>query len=68
MALMKEWQHERIHEPPDNGGRVRDTVTFQMREPLCRIPGTERAMRGLLRGLFDHRHRRLEDRHSPAPR
>ena len=63
MLAMREWQHERVLEAVDEGCLVRDTVTFEVREPLARIPGVQRAVGGLLRGLFNHRHRRLTLRH-----
>ena len=64
LAVMKEWQHERTLEPTDAGCVVRDTLTFEMREPLSRVPGAERVMRGLVTLLFHHRHGSLGRRHS----
>jgi ligand-binding SRPBCC domain-containing protein len=50
MPSLRGWRHERILEPTDDGCLIRDTVTFEVPEPLSRVPRMQRAVGGLLRG------------------
>lgn len=62
MLSMRSWQHERTVEPsPGEQASVRDRLTFELRRPLARIPGSHRFAEAIVRRLFRHRHRRLRD-------
>jgi ligand-binding SRPBCC domain-containing protein len=57
MMSMRRWRHERSVTPGDGKAIVRDRITFELRMPL-RL-ATPLVAAGL-RGLFGHRHRRLQ--------
>lgn len=67
MLTMRLWQHERVVEPHGNGAcAVTDRLTFELRDPLVRIPGAERMARATITLLFRHRHGRLLARYPPG--
>jgi ligand-binding SRPBCC domain-containing protein len=57
MMSMRRWRHERSVTPGDGKAIVLDRITFELRMPL-RL-ATPLVAAGL-RGLFGHRHRRLQ--------
>jgi ligand-binding SRPBCC domain-containing protein len=59
MLSMSTWRHERTLTGHDGTTDVHDRVTFQLRRPMAWIPGAHWLIGSFLRGLFDHRHRRL---------
>ena len=63
MLTMEVWQHERLVEPADAGCTVTDRLTFRLRGPLARLPGSKLLARAIVGALFRHRHRRLAAMH-----
>jgi ligand-binding SRPBCC domain-containing protein len=59
MLSMSAWQHEREVVPDGSGCMVVDRLTFELRRPLSRVPGSSRLARATVAWLFRHRHRRL---------
>jgi ligand-binding SRPBCC domain-containing protein len=59
MLSMKRWEHQRTMIPHPDGCEVHDRISFDLRWPSAAIPGMECLVAGILRRLFDHRHRRL---------
>lgn len=60
MLFIRDWQHERILAPTENGGcRIEDKLTFQVRFPP---PGAAFLTSLLLAQIFRHRHRKLAQR------
>jgi hypothetical protein len=67
MASMEMWQHERAIAPRPGGGCVlTDTLTFELRGPLARLPGLGSLSVRIVGRLFAHRHRRLVRMHGAA--
>lgn len=67
MLSMSSWQHERVVEPLSEGTcTITDTLTFELRGPLRRLPGVEALSQRIVTMLFRHRHRRLAATHGPA--
>ncbi len=50
-ALMRDWRHVRTLEPVVGGTRLTDQVWFE-----SRVPGLDRLLAGLYRGVFRKRH------------
>lgn len=60
MLSMRSWQHERVIEPLDGSScALTDTLTFVLRAPLDRVPGSTALAKRIVTFLFRHRHRRL---------
>jgi len=59
MLGIRSWVHERTIRDTANGCEVRDCLTFELRGAGIRVPGRNRAMVGILKFLFRHRHARL---------
>ncbi|CUU59942.1 hypothetical protein Ga0074812_13366 [Parafrankia irregularis] len=61
MLSMRRWEHERTLEPGNAGTRtvVHDRVTFELRQPLARLPGLDATLASVVSKVFAHRHRRL---------
>jgi ligand-binding SRPBCC domain-containing protein len=70
MLSMSSWQHERIVEPLDGATcSLTDTLSFELRSGLARLPGVGALSQRIVEALFRHRHRRLVAMHgSAAPR
>lgn len=59
MATLRPWIHERTVTSLDVGCRVTDRLTFALRPPLHRVPGSLLLVELIVAALFRHRHRRL---------
>jgi len=60
MLTLDPWEHERRVEAAGEGECVlSDRLRFELRGPLCAVPGTERLATAIVAALFAHRHRRL---------
>jgi ligand-binding SRPBCC domain-containing protein len=59
MLSIKRWEHERTVNPRPDGCELVDRVSFDLRRLSAMIPGMENLVAGILRWLFEHRHRRL---------
>lgn len=59
MLSMCSWRHERTLADWGTGCKITDEVSFELRAPLARVPGSNRFVRGLVGRVFAHRHRRL---------
>ena len=67
MLSMSSWQHERIVEPLSEGTcSITDTLTFELRGVMRRLPGGEALAQRIVTALFRHRHRRLVATHGPV--
>ena len=67
MLSMSSWQHERVVEPVSEGScTITDTLTFELRGVMCRLPGAEALSERIVAMLFRHRHRRLAATHGLA--
>lgn len=59
MLSMRRWQHERDVQPDERGCVLTDRLTFELRGPLARVPGSHRIASAIVRAIFKHRHRGL---------
>lgn len=62
MLSQRVWEHERTLEADGAGCRLTDRLRFEPRRPIP-VPVVER----VVRGLFEHRHRRLRERFAGGP-
>lgn len=68
MLSMRVWQHERVVEAlPGGGCELTDSLGFELRSPLDRLPGAAALAARLVALVFRHRHRRLLATHGAAP-
>lgn len=67
MASMELWQHERVIEPlAAEACSLTDTLSFELRRPLARVPGAAALAERMVGAVFHHRHRRLVATHGAA--
>ena len=67
MLSISSWQHERTVEPISAGAcELTDSLHFELRPALARVPGADALATRLVALLFRHRHRRLVAMHGLA--